>query len=230
MASAGAETGGSRGSERCIGQNGVMATDPSLVERFKPTIGRWWGLLGLVMMTFVVVAILTSGSDPATLAVAAGAALIGWATYAALVRPTIHAYDDHLLLRNALSDLRLPWREITDVDIKQTTRVYTGAERHHGVAIGKSARFLLRGEKRARSLTMSKQQEDFASTPTLEGSDVTGMHYADYVAIRIESLRRDQRSKRDGLSAIEKQWAWPTVGAGLLLGVVFVVLIVLANV
>lgn len=206
-----------------------MNAQPELVERFKPTVGRWWGIVGLAMVAFVVAAVVSSGTDPATLAVATGAAFIGWATYAALVRPTIHAYDDHLLLRNALSDLRLPWGLITDVDVKQTTCVYTGAERHHGIAIGKSARYLIRGENRARSLSMTKSQEEFASKPTLTGSDVTGMHYADYVVIRIDSLRKEQQSRSGGRTAVEKQWAWPTVGVGVAIAAGLVALIVLAN-
>ncbi|MGH3359161.1 MAG: hypothetical protein ACRDO7_10190 [Nocardioidaceae bacterium] len=206
-----------------------MATESSLVERFKPTIGRWWGVVGLAMVAFVMAAVISSGTDPATLAVATGALFVGWATYAALVRPTIHAYDDHLLLRNALSDLRLPWKLITDVDVKQTTCVYTGAERHHGIAIGKSARYLIRGENRARSLNQTRAQDEFGSRPTLTGSDVTGMHYADYVVIRIDSLRKDQPPRSDGLAGVEKHWAWPTVAVGAAIVVVFVVLVVLAN-
>ena len=199
-----------------------------LVERFKPTIGRWWGLTGLVMIAFVVVAVLSSGTDPASLAVALGACLIGWSTFAALVRPTVHAYEDHLLLRNALTDRRLPWRKITDVAVKQTLCVYAGAEKYHGIAIGKSARYLMRGQKRAQSLTFSKAQEDFASRPTMDGSDVTGMHYADYVAIRVDALAKQQ--KKRGLEGIERAWAWPTIAVGAVIAVVFVAMIVAANV
>lgn len=208
-----------------------MATDPALIERFKPTIGRWWGVVGMVMVAFVVAAVTSSGTDPASLAVAVGAVFIGWAAYAALVRPTIHAYDDHLLLRNALSDLRLPWKLITDVDVKQTTCVYTGAEKHHGIAIGKSARYLIRGENRARSLSSSGAQEKFSERPTMTGSDVTGMHYADYVVIRIDSLRRERErdARSEGIGSVEKHWAWPTVAVGAVIVAVFVVLVVLAN-
>lgn len=211
-----------------MGQNGrVTSTESALVERFKPTIGRWWGLFGIVMIAFIVVAVVSSGTDPATLAVALGACLIGWATFAALVRPTAHAYEDHLLLRNALTDVRLPWRKITDVDVKQTLCIYTGIDKHHGIAIGKSARYLMRGEKRAQSLTSSKSQEDFASRPTMEGSDVTGMHYADYVVVRIDALSKQQKKK--GLEDVERAWALPTVAIGAAIAVVFVVMIVAAN-
>lgn len=212
-----------------VGQNGgVVSRESALVERFKPTVGRWWGLFGLAMVAFIVVALVSSGTDPASLAVALGACLIGWATFAALVRPTVHAYEDHLLLRNALTDLRLPWRKITDVDVKQTLCIYIGAEKYHGIAIGKSARYLMRGEKRARSLTTSKAQEDFASRPTMEGSDVTGIHYADYVVIRIDSLSKQQGER--GLESVERTWAWPTVAVGVALLAAFVVMVVAANV
>ncbi|MDN5854184.1 MAG: hypothetical protein L0K86_15310 [Actinomycetia bacterium] len=207
----------------------MVSSESQLVERFKPTIGRWWGLFGMVMVAFIVYAVVASGSDPASLAVALGACLIGWATFAALVRPTVHAYEDHLLLRNALTDLRLPWRKITDVSVKQTLCVYTGADKHHGIAIGKSARYLMRGEKRARSLTFSKAQEDFASRPTMEGSDVTGMHYADYVVVRIDSLSRQQKKKR-GLDDVQRTWSWTTLAVGAVVAAAFVVMIVAANV
>ena len=199
-----------------------------LVERFKPTAGRWWGVIGLAMVAFVVVAVVSSGVDAPTLAVAAGAALLGWATYAALVRPTVHAYEDHLLLRNALTDVRLPWRKISDVDVRQTLCVYTGADKHHGIAVGKSARYLMRGEKRQQSLMSTPQEEKFAAKPTMTGSDVTGMHYADYVQVRIESLAK-QQAKPGGLSDVKRQWAWPTVGVGIAIGLALVVSIVVAS-
>lgn len=215
-------------SQTGLRQNGrVVASESELVERFKPTIGRWWGLIGLVMIAFVVYAVVASGTDPASLAVALGACLIGWATFAALVRPTVHAYEDHLLLRNALTDLRVPWRKITDVHVKQTLCVYTGAEKHHGIAIGKSARYLMRGEKRARSLTMSKAQEDFASRPTMEGSDVTGMHYADYVVVRIDSLSKQQ--KKQGLDDVQRTWSLTTLAVGVVVVIAFIAMIVAAN-
>ncbi|UYM03980.1 hypothetical protein [Solicola gregarius] len=206
----------------------MVSEQSTLVERFKPTIGRWWGIIGLAMVAFVVVAVVSSGSDAATLAVALGIALLGWATYAALVRPTVHAYEDHLLLRNAVTDLRLPWRQITDVDVRQTLCVYTGIDKHHGIAVGKSARYLMRGEKRAQSLMATPQEEKFASRPTMTGSDVTGMHYADYVTVRIEALARQQTDK-GGLERVERHWAWPTVLVGAAMVVVFVVLVVAAN-
>lgn len=181
----------------------------------------------MLMIALIVIAVVSSGSDPATLAVALGACLIGWATYAALVRPTVHAYEDHLLLRNALTDVRLPWRKITDVDVKQTLCIYTGIDKHLGIAIGKSARYLLRGQKRAQSLTVSKAQDDFGSRPTMEGSDVTGMHYADYVVVRIDALSKQQ--KKEGLDDVERTWAWPTVAVGVAIGAVFIVMVVAAN-
>ena len=206
----------------------MVSSESTLIERFKPTVGRWWGLVGLVMIAFVVYAVVSSGTDPASLAVALGACIIGWATFAALVRPTVHAYEDHLLLRNALTDKRLPWSKITDVAVKQTLCVYTGIDKHHGIAIGKSARYLMRGQKRAQSLTLSKAQEDFATRPTMEGSDVTGMHYADYVAIRVEGLAKQQ--KKRGLEEVRRTLAWPTVAVGAAIAVAFVAMVVAANV
>jgi len=205
----------------------VVTSGSELVERFKPTIGRWWGLFGLVMIAFIVYAVVSTGTDPTSMAVALGACLIGWATFAALVRPTVHAYEDHLLLRNAVTDLRLPWRQITEVDVKQTLCVYAGAEKYHGIAIGKSARYLMRGEKRAQSLTLTKAQEDFATKPTMEGSDVTGMHYADYVVVRIDSLSKQQ--KKRGLGDVQRTWSWATLAVGVAVAVAFVVMVVAAN-
>ena len=67
------------------------------------------------------------------------------------------------------------------------------------------------------------------STLPFTGSDVTGMHYADYVVIRIDSLRREQKARKGGLASVQRSWAWPTVVAGVAIVLVFVVFVVLSS-
>jgi len=194
-----------------------MSDQPAgaVLERFKPTIGRWLGIVGLGLLAILAVAIGTTGLDTATIVALVVIALVAVLVLSALVRPRINAYEDHLLLRNAWSDVRIAWHSISDVDVRQTLRVYVGTDLHHGVAIGKSTRKLLKGNLRGGSLTStmfgSSRGDELASRPTLMGADVRGMQYADYVVIKIGSYSSAQAHASQDREPVTRTWAWPYI-------------------
>ncbi|MDO9378047.1 MAG: hypothetical protein Q7T56_04285 [Nocardioidaceae bacterium] len=209
---------------------------PEVLERFTPTAGRWVGVVGLVVLALVAVAVLMAGLDRATVLVLAICALLGVLTFAALVRPTVHARSDHLLIRNAWTSKRIPWRAVTDVDVRQTLQVSTGDEVHHAIAIGKSARKILRGNLPGAGPSGafgSQSSREFATRPTLEGSEVVGTDYADYVALKVQTYASTRRSPSETLheagpdDAVVRTVAWPLVVAPVALLVAVVVLALL---
>lgn len=184
---------------------------PELLERFKPTGGRWLGVAGMVMLVILGAAIASTGLDRSNGALLAALALVLALVWAALVRPGLRAYDDHLLIRNPWSDVHIPWSEITDVEVRQTLQIYAGGKRHHCVAVGKSTRKLALGDRPG------------ASTTDLDPH--TDIDYADYVVSKIGDYAT-AGSDREGVYAeVTRRWAWPEIVATAVIAGVFVVLL-----
>ena len=207
-------------------------SDPG-VERFKPTVGYWLGVVGIVGL--VVAAVLTIYTSRSLAAVATVFALLWCAlvVWVSLVRPAVHAYSDHLLLRNMLRDTEVPWHLVDDVAIRQTTRVYVDDRVHHGIALGRSTRSMMqanlppRGAGAARFFGLQGVQ-DQAKKPTLMGIDVTAMHYADFVEIRLMELAKERAEASRQRNAVARLWVRAEATALVVLGVVTAVLIALA--
>lgn len=199
---------------------------PELLERFKPTAGRLLGIAGVAIVLLVAYAVASTGLDRGTIGFLAALALILVLVWAALIRPALRAYDDHLLIRNSWSDVRIPWGRITDVDVKQTLQVYVGHERHHCVAVGKSARQIIRGgQKRGvvgGAALGTQKLDDLADQPTLTGAHTTGMHYADYVVIKIQTYASAQRGQTGQITEVTRTWAWPEIAVAIATAATFV--------
>lgn len=202
-------------------------SSPDLLERFKPTTGRWLGGAGLLMLAFVGWSVASTGFDSATVAILAAVALLMVLDWAALVRPSVAAYDTYLFVRNSWSDLVIPWSRITDLDVKQTLHVYAGADRHHGVAIGKSARSMLRGGQKSRSMGSAVFGQgalaDLSLQPTLEGASSTGVEYPDFVVLKLQTYVSLQREKSEPGAPISRHPAWSQIILAAVLAAAFVV-------
>lgn len=202
------------------------ATAP--IERFKPTGGRLLGIVGLVILALLAIAFVSGGWDlQAALGVAA-VAFLAVLVVAALVRPVIRAYPDHLLLRNAWTDVRLAWHGIEDVDVRQTLRVFVDGKRYHGVAIGKSTRGLLKGTMDRQPGRVSafggSRHEDLASQATLTGAHVTAMSYADYVVVKVQTYAAAQAPASRDRTPVDRSLTWLTIVPAVALLVLVVVL------
>jgi hypothetical protein len=169
-----------------------------LVERFSPTVGRWMGVFGAACL--LLAALLTAWLGQSASAVVACVVLLWGAlvVHIALIRPTVHAYDDHLLLRNMLRDTEVPWHLIEDVAVRQTTQVYVGPAIHHGIAIGRSARQMVRQHHRERldgsgAMLGMGRLAALADQRTLEHSASTAASYPTYVETRLAELAGQQK-------------------------------------
>jgi hypothetical protein len=203
------------------------------VERFKPTAGYWLGVVGIAGL--VVAAAMTIYSSRSIAAVATVLAMLWCAlvVWVALVRPAVHAYGDHLLLRNMLRDTEVPWHLVDDVAVRQTTRVYVDEQVHHGIALGRSTRSMMKqslpsgGGGAARLLGLQAIQ-DQATKPTLMGIDVSAMHYADFVEIRLMELAKERAEASLKRPIVDRRWVRLECTSLVVLGVVTAVVIALA--
>ncbi len=144
------------------------------------------------------------GQSLDVLAVPVALALFCWV---ALVRPTVHAYDDHLLLRNLLRDIEVPWHLIDSVRVSQTLRVEADDRVWHGVAISRSARTELRAQRSAR-------QPGGAVKST---SQVYAPEYTDFIVDRIRHLASEHAEVSRRRPHVLRRWAVVEVALTLLL-------------
>ncbi len=209
--------------------------DPGHVERFRPTSGYWLGWIGIVgLVGAAVLTVSTTGSvSLGVVATAVGlcwGALLVWLT---MVRPAVRAEREHLLIRNILRDTEVPWHLIDDAVVRHTLRVYAGDEVHHGLAMSRTTRQMLReggggSQRSVLSFMGSAKLEELNTQPTLEGTYQSSMNYADFVEIRIAELVTKRKGESRGREAVTRRLA--LVEAALLgaLTLTTVVLIVVA--
>jgi len=111
------------------------------VVRYRSTVARTAGVLYALVLALIAlpVALTADGAVAATSYAVLVLGLLG--IYAVLLRPAVVAAGDHLLLRNMLSDIEVPWHLVEDLNVRQhTTKVMVGAASYYGT--GPGSRFL----------------------------------------------------------------------------------------
>jgi hypothetical protein len=205
------------------------------LERF-PSSSRVVGIVTLVALAVAVVLILFDGVDLTHWAVVAALVLFGFGVWLTMVRPTVHVHEDHVLVRNALTDTAVPWHLVDGVEVRQVLVIRAGGETVHGIAVGRSARQQLRRRTpgtRPSPLSGGLSTPDPASGASGgSGQDPSGREvhgdYADLVAQRLDILAEKNRRRPAQLDAPEKQWRWLEVIAVAAAAVAFGLLLLLA--
>jgi hypothetical protein len=205
------------------------------LERF-PCSSRVLGLVSLGGMAVAVVLVLTSGLSLVQTAVLAGVALFALGVWLTMVRPAVHLYRDHLLVRNALTDISVPWHLVESVEVRQVLVIRTEERMVHGLAVGRSARKQLRaglhdraaGSASGDSRPMSTDPAGIGPAPVLGGKDVRYIDYADVVVHRIDNMADAHRRESERLTSVERRWRRAEAIAVAVVGVAFVGLVVAA--
>lgn len=208
--------------------------DAVVVERFRPTSGRFSGLLGLGTAGLVLVLALVGGSREAFV-VAVGAALGGVLVWAALLRPALWATRRDLVMRGMFHTDRLPLAAIDRVRVSQVLTVVAGDRRMVSPVVGYTLRQTVK--TRARSGGIEQPNLGGLEPPPVAADGaraVAGEHQA-FVESRIEHLAttaRDLAGIRPGSAEqraladdVRRTWAWPEIGAVVVLGVLLVTLL-----
>ncbi len=107
-------------------------------ERFRPTAGRVVGVCYAGVLVLAAGLTAWRGDSPAAAAATAGMVEALLVVHAMFLRPVLVAHDDHLLLRNMLSDTAVPWHRLDDVVVRRhTTKVFVGDGVHYGTGSGR---------------------------------------------------------------------------------------------
>jgi hypothetical protein len=234
-----------------VSTNASGATDGPL-EQF-PCSSRAIGLISVVALAVAIVVVLTYGPSLARAAVLAGAVLFALGIWLTMVRPAVHLYRDHLLVRNALTDISIPWHLVEAVEVRQVLVIRTEERMVHGLAVGRSARKQMHAARRgpgAGSIGGSGLSTFFGRVPTsgsssdsqrtsadpggkgpapvFGGQDVRYIDYADAVVHRIDNMADAHRRESKGLTSVDRRWRrWEALAVAAV-AVAFAVLVVLA--
>jgi hypothetical protein len=199
------------------------------VERFASPPSRLFGLvmMGLAVLLIGYVLIGDPGRDRKAIVFALLLEVVCWVV---LVRPTISAQANGVLITNMLRDVFVPWSRIERARVLHTLQIVTDDNQHfHGLGISRSSRQMLKRHHGRSSLLSGAMTMGLSGTPMYsrrsEPADVRemrkGMVYQDYVETRIERLARESRPDA---SEPVKAWAWSSF-ALLAVGVVLAVLL-----
>jgi len=125
------------------GQSAKAAGDR--VERFRPTSGRFTGLV--LVVGGLLVAVLAV-ADPAQVIAEVGAAgffvaVLGWA---ATLRPRVSVVEDDLELRNMLETVTIPLAAVEELAVRQVLAVRAGEKRFTSPALGRGRKSLVKGQ------------------------------------------------------------------------------------
>jgi hypothetical protein len=214
-----------------VSANAFGRTDGPL-ERF-PCSSRVIGLVSLAALVVAIVVVAAYGLSLARAAVLAGAVLLGLGVWLTMVRPAVHLYGDHLLVRNALTDISVPWHLVESVEVRQVLVIRTEERMVHGLAVGRSARKQMRAARHGRDagsigdggrglstflgrVPTSGSSSDSPRTPddpagkdpapAFGGEDVRYIDYADAVVHRIDNMADAHRRESKRLTSIDRRW------------------------
>jgi hypothetical protein len=165
------------------------ASDPA-VEKFAPNGGTVTAVVaGLVALAFI----LAWAIDIHRVALWVPAvALLGSAVvWVSTMRPRVKVQDHELVLQNMVTTTYIPLACIEEVAVRQVMAVRAGGQRYVCSGVGRSMRSALKG-----SAVENARQQIGGLRGELAKVREPGMHYADYVEIRVQELINEDRMRR----------------------------------
>ena len=171
--------------------------------------------------------------DRVPLYVPAAALFAGVVLYTSTVRPRVWVQGHELVLRNMLNTIRIPLAAVEELAVQQLLAVRAGGKRYVCAGVGRSMRQAMKGSsvQKARAQMGGLRGE-------LSAVREPGMHYGDFVEIRLQELVNEDRARRgigrfsaeaDELAKqVRREWAWPEIAA-LVVTIVFLTVTVLAR-
>jgi hypothetical protein len=201
-----------------------------VVESFAPAGGRVLGALTLAIGVLILVDVVIEWRTWAGLTTAAIVVAVCTFVWLGLVRPCVAAYEDVLVLRNVLRDVRIPWNLVETVEISPVFRLVAGGRvyRSAAVALTGADRRALRRAHRGRVESMRDGGAAGPATTSGQAPSLGGdVSPSEYTIRRIESMARSygENASRStsGPSEVEYVWRWAEfalIGAAILLAVI----------
>src|SRR3954447_10333872 len=168
---------------------GTERREPA-VEKFAPNGGTFIAVIGgLVALAFIVLWVVDI--HRVSLWVPALATLGAVIVWMSTVRPRVWVQDHELVLRNMLTTTYIPLASIEEVAVRQVMAVRAGGQRYVCAGVGRSLRSALKG-----SAVETAREQLGGLRGELAKVREPGMHYADYVEIRVQELINEDRMRR----------------------------------
>lgn len=190
-------------------------------EKF-PSPSAGFGWFGVVVVAVFVALVLSDGRGYGHLAFVAGFVFFAAVTASVNIRPGLHLYAEHLLVRNALTDVWVPWSAIELVEVRQVMEIDVGDHVVRALAFGRTLR-------QQRSHVRNRDRSTVSAD---HGRALQGVDYTDFVASKVQSVAQSRGGgigRSDGTAApVVRTWRRREVAVLVLLAAVTVVLGLLA--
>jgi hypothetical protein len=193
------------------------------VERFRPTSGRFTGIVLLSGATLTVL-LAVLDSDKVIKEVGVAAVLVGVLGWTASLRPRVSIVGDDLELRGMLDTVSIPLASVEELAVRQMLVVRSGDKKYTSPALGRSRRSLVKGVKET-------------DPDTDETSRVAASSYPEFVEQRIRQRVEDAMAAQGinrgsaeqvALGAgVRHRTAWLEIGALVVSAVALVAVIIL---
>lgn len=178
----------------------------SLSATFGPTSGGISGGIGILCGAFMVVMALLHGVDSSEWPFIAGGLLLGAVSWSVLLRPRVVLEPDELVLRNMVSDQRIPYARVGEFMVRSTTVVVDDdGRKYRGIGVGRTRRQMARIPRVASDpLTRSGRLVPDVEPPKRPGSgDTAADQLEDQVAERVKVAVPSQATVRRVPARIE---------------------------
>ena len=139
-----------------MGKSAVDQGSPDVRRVFGPTTGVVTGWLGLAIVAAVVVLTLVEDRSVVGVRIVLGGLLCGLVLWCYLLRPRVVLAAEALELRNAFSTRVIPWLLVGAVVVRTVTRVYVGEKAYVGMAVGHTARSMMRAARKERKTLVAE--------------------------------------------------------------------------
>lgn len=177
-------------------------------EWYRGTSSWVWGILALFAAAVVIVLDLLDGWH---LAVLAGALLFALLSYVAIIRPRVGVQDGDLVLHHMYSTQRIPVAAVETVSVGRTLEVTAGGRHYISAAVGRTLRQAFKGSG---PRDPQKNYADFVEDRVL-------WHASD--ARQAAGIQQDSPEQFALAEDVRRTWAWPWIGATVVLVVLLVV-------
>jgi hypothetical protein len=208
------------------------------VTQFRPTNGRATGLLGVVLCVALAAVFVTSAPTGTAVTATLGCAFAALMIWSAMLRPTVSASSDQLLMRTMFETVTIPLASIDTVLVRRYLLIRAGGRTYICPAIARSLR----------KTAQTEMKWSGGANPLMPGVDggrkplvqETGpepdLAYPDFVEEQIKQLARYDRERRGIEERSEEEYelasqatrrvAWPEIVGLVVLVLAFVVSLV----
>jgi len=177
---------------------------------------RPMGWFGLAMVVALLAITFLDGSSDGHLAFASGVLLFGAIVVMVYLRPMLVLHGDHLLVRNALSDVTVPWNRIEAIDLRQVLEVDVGDRVVRALAFGR---------------TIRQQRRSAKAGAKASDAGLGEVDYTTFVVDRLRNVAQSHGGLRTGAgdaAELEQSWRWSDITVLAVLGLVTASLVLLA--